>query len=235
MTSPPDPATAPSADATVPQPQPQPQPQLHWRKLHAFGLPGGSIRALLAVMIFAGIWAALWLHPEQRVPDYLQNLVFIIMGHYFAARGKKDSGPDPGPPPLFLPRGTIRYVLVLGFVAVTGALIYKQRLWVADPSMQTGFRLNEGSVTLILVAGFLLGVVGTYVHRWWSDRRRPPRIVEDVRAAVSLAAAVILLLLVFNLWAPDRGLLGRVEVFTFKYRVEEVLAAVVGFYFGSRS
>jgi hypothetical protein len=231
MTSPTAPTTSPTDDTTGAAPEPQP----HRRKLHAFGLPGGSIRALLAVLIFAGIWAALWLHPERRVPDYLQNLVFIIMGHYFAARAKKDAGPEPGPPPLFLPRGTIRYILVLGFVAVTGALIYQHRLWTPDPATRTGFRLHDGAVTLILVAGFLLGVVATHVHRRWSARRRPPRLLEDVRAAVSLTAAVALLLLVFSVLAPDKGILNTVEEFTLRYRVEEVLAAIVGFYFGSRS
>src|SRR5688500_15009365 len=97
----------------------------HWRKLHAFGLPGGSIRALLAVAVFAGIWAWLWRRPDEAVPVSLQNLMFIIMGHYFAARAKKESGPDAGPPPLFLPKGTVRLILIGGFIAVAAALFYR--------------------------------------------------------------------------------------------------------------
>ena len=68
-----------------------------WRRLHALGLPSGSIRALLAVMIFATTWGLLILRPSQDVPDYLSDLLFIIMGHYFASRGRADHGGGAGP------------------------------------------------------------------------------------------------------------------------------------------
>jgi hypothetical protein len=67
-----------------------------------------------------------------------------------------------------------------------------------------------------------------------------PRIVEDVRAAISLLAAIALVLIVWDqvvpflprtrLWAGlDLKLrLGRI-------RAPHVLSALVGFYFGSRS
>jgi hypothetical protein len=95
-------------------------------------------------------------------------------------------------------------------------------------------------VTLLLAVGFLIGVVGGRVRQWWADRRKGvllPRVVEDVRAVVSLAAAAALLLMVFGLWSPEKGSATLVEVKRFfaNSHVEEVLAAVVGFYFGSRS
>jgi hypothetical protein len=219
----PSPLEAPPSAAPLP----------HWRKLHAFGLPGGSIRALLAVAVFAGIWAWLWRRPDEAVPVSLQNLMFIIMGHYFAARAKKEAGPEPGPPPLFLPKGTVRVILVGGFVAVAAVLFYRRHLWLAGEG-----RLSEGGVTLILVGGFLLGVVANRVTMWMTERRRPPRIVEDVRAFVALFAAAMLLLMVFKLWTPPDELpqnLTAAQQFFVKYRPEDVLAAVVGFYFGSRS
>jgi hypothetical protein len=100
---------------------------------------------------------------------------------------------------------------------------------------------HPGSVTLLLVGGFLLGVAMNAVAVWWRGRgHQSPRIIEDVRALISMAAAVLLLLLVWNrvvlLFPPSsveallpEGLhLGRAGP-------EHILAAVVGFYFGSRS
>ena len=78
-----------------------------WRRVHAFGLPGGSIRGLLALAMFGAVWGHLALIPEVRLPEYLQNLMFIILGHYFAARNQPPA-PVPGPNPLYLPRGVLR-------------------------------------------------------------------------------------------------------------------------------
>lgn len=198
------------------------------RTHYAFGLPAGSVRALLALVTFGGIWAWMWRRPDAEVPPYLRNLMFIIMGHYFAARHKAGSAADVGPPPLYLPRGTVRLLLVAGFVFVTVALIYQHRITAVD---EGSVRLNHAAVTLILVAGFMLGVVMAHLTRGGL-----PRWAEDVRAAVSLAAGAALLLLVFGLvHVPDTGALHEFRRWALHYRIEDVLAAVVGFYFGSKS
>ena len=100
---------------------------------------------------------------------------------------------------------------------------------------------NPGVVTLLLVGGFLLGVGVSTVSTWWRDRGNPtPRIVEDLRALISMAAAVTLAILVWNhvfvLFPTD-----SVDAFLTPsihlghFGIEHILAAVVGFYFGSRS
>src|SRR5262245_59920448 len=89
-----------------------------WRTVHALGLPSGSIRALLAILIFGTIWAPLLTQPGAEIPAYLRDLLFIIMGHYFAARHLAPEDPEPGPPPLFLPRGSVRFLLIAGSIAV---------------------------------------------------------------------------------------------------------------------
>jgi hypothetical protein len=215
-------------------------PVPHWRQVNAFGLPAGSVRALLAVMIFGGIWAWLLLRPDFEVPQYLQNLLFIIMGHYFAVRrtspreqSLSSAGTEAGPPPLFLPHGTIRLLLVGGFVAVAVLLFQQEQVWVAGP---TGERIHKGAITLLLVAGFLLGVVVARVYSWWSTSAHLPRWLEDLRALLSLSAAVLLLLLVFDLaTVPDLGPLRYVRQLGEGDGLKGGLAAVVGFYFGSRS
>jgi hypothetical protein len=212
---------------------PAPQRPVNWRRLHAFGLPGGSIRAVLALMIFGTIWGLLLRRPDQEIPDYLRDLLFIIMGHYFAVRGRADQANEPGPPPLFLPTGTVRLVLIAGFVAVT-VVLYRQ-------SQLLPLGNHPGAVTLILVGGFLLGVVLRRIAAWWQERgRRVPRFLEDLRAAVALIAAAVLVLLVWNrffpfLPKPRPGAFQNVRLELGQYGPEHIAAAVVGFYFGSRS
>ena len=214
-------------------------PRQDWRSLYAFGLPNGSVRAVLALMVCGTIWALLWLRPDRPVPDSLQNLMFIILGHYFATRGGQSPGAaqdaaEAGPPPLYLPRGTVRWMLVLGFVAVAWLLVRHGGMAVTDAA---GVRPSHAAVTLILVGGFLLGVVVARVRARLARRgRRPPRLFEDVRAAVALLAGVLLVLTLFGLLSlPDAGTPASVQRWMVKYRIEDVLAAVIGFYFGSRS
>jgi hypothetical protein len=207
-----------------------PVPLADWRTLHAFGWPAGSVRALMALIVFGCLWALLVLRPDQEVPEYLRDLAFIILGHYFAVRGRQEPSQEAGPPPLYLPRGTVRVVLVAGFL-VTALFLHRQgRL------LDVGH--NPAVVTLFLVGGFILGVT---VQQAWSrlaGKGRPlPRLAEDARAVVSLAATVLLVVLVVDQFAPELIRLGlwKTDLGLGKIGVPHVAAALVGFYFGSRS
>src|SRR5262249_58360615 len=116
-----------------------------WRTVHALGLPSGSIRALLAILVFGTLWALLLVQPGAEIPDYLRDLLFIVMGHYFAARHRASEAPEPGPPPLFLPRGSVRFLLIAGSIAVAALLFRRGQL--------TSLEENPGVVTLLLVGG----------------------------------------------------------------------------------
>lgn len=204
-----------------------------WRRLHALGLPGGSVRALLAVLVFVTTWGLLIIKPNQEVPDYLRDLLFIILGHYFAIRRRSGATQEPGPPPLYLPRGSVRLFLVVGSVAVAALLFRHGQL--------TALNDNPGVVTLLLIGGFLAGVAVNTVATWWRDRgHHTPRIVEDLRALISMAAAAILVAIVWNhvlLLFPTDSVDAMVsaQVHLGHLGIEHLLAAVVGFYFGSRS
>ncbi len=206
---------------------------IDWRRLHALGLPAGSVRALLAVLVFVTTWGLLIVKPNQEVPGYLRDLLFIILGHYFAIRRRSGPAQEPGPPPLYLPRGSVRLFLVVGSVAVAVLLFRRGQLTTMDD--------NPGAVTLLLIGGFLAGVALNTVSTWWRDGgHHTPRIVEDLRALISMAAAAILVILVWNqvltvfpTGSVDALLSPRIHVG--HLGVEHVLAAVVGFYFGSRS
>ena len=117
--------------------------QVDWRTIHAWGLPSGSIRARLAILIFGTVWVLLLVEPGAEIPDYLRDLLFVIMGHYFAARHRASQDPEPGPPPLFLPRGSVRVLLIAGSVAVAMLLFRRGQL--------TSLGRNPGVVTLLLV------------------------------------------------------------------------------------
>jgi hypothetical protein len=204
-----------------------------WRRVHALGLPAGSVRALLAILVFGTVWALLLLQPAAEVPDYLRDLLFIIMGHYFAARRRVSDSPEPGPPSLYLPRGSVRLLLVAGSVAVAAVLYQRGQLTAIDR--------NPGVMTLLLVGGFLLGVAMNAATSWWRDRgHRTPRLVEDIRALISLAAAGLLLFLVANhllQLVPTTQIdqLIPTGIHLGRFGPEHLLAAIVGFYFGSRS
>lgn len=209
------------------------QSQVEWRRLHALGLPAGSVRALLAILIFGTTWGLLVVRPNQEVPDYLRDLLFIIMGHYFAVRRRSGSADEPGPPPLYLPRGSVRLLLVVGSTAVAALLFTQGRLTAMDD--------NPGVVTLLLIGGFLIGVALNTLATWWNERgHHTPRIVEDLRALASILAAAVLVILVWNhvvvlFPAESVDSLLSPGIHLGHLGVEHVLAAFVGFYFGSRS
>ena len=205
-----------------------------WRRIHALGLPSGSVRALLAMLIFATAGYLLVLRPGQDVPDYLRDLLFIIMGHYFAVRSRSAPEREAGPGPLYLPNGSVRILLVLGVVA-TAAILYRGGELTAPGR-------NPGVLTLLLIGGFLaLGVALNAVFSWWKDRgHRPSRVIEDLRAIVSMAAAVLLVALVANrvyhvVPQPRIDAMTAGWLHLGRFGPENVLAAVVGFYFGSKS
>ena len=184
----------------------------------------------MALLVFGTLWGWLLLRPQIDLPQYLNDLLFIVLGHYFAVRGRTSSDSDPGPPPLYLPRGSVRLLLVAGFVA-TAALLHRQgRLLAKEDGAAAG--------TLLMVGGFLVGVLLRQVAAWWLARgHAPARWLEDFRATVSLLAAILLVLLTWNQIVPflPRTRFGAVHELRLglsQLGPLNLLAALVGFYFG---
>lgn len=88
---------------------------------HPLGLPPGSVRGLLTFMVLGIFWTLVVVsrHRDIYIPAYLYYLMFLILGHYFATRGNTAAAGGESHP-LYLPRGSIRLLIVLGFVAVVG-------------------------------------------------------------------------------------------------------------------
>src|SRR4051812_6574591 len=97
---------------------------------HALGLPAGSVRAA-HVLGIVGLVCAMLLMPERtnvHVPPYLVYLLFLALGHYFAAHGVTIAarGTEQAKP-LHLPGGAVR---ILIFAALGGTIAW---LLYSDP------------------------------------------------------------------------------------------------------
>jgi hypothetical protein len=204
---------------------------------HALGLPAGSIRALLALSVLALCWL-LVLHPlpgkegtaiHYRIPSvfvYLQMLMVLMLAHFFAAHGASIRAVPSSPSPLHLPRGSVRFLLLAGYLGLIAYLWYNQTEFELPP--RTSFLLQ----LLLLMTGFFLGHILTGIVRRLSGGILPAAF-QDVQAWIALLALLTLaiILVVQLLINPTLSLGERIDLPT----VESVLAALVGFYFGSRS
>jgi hypothetical protein len=183
-------------------------------------------------MVFGLIWAILLL-PEGKsaqIPPYLIFLMFLILGHYFAFRST--AGTPGERPPLYLPRGFIRFLIVVGFIAVLGWGFYH------DPKFQDRLvpaNLGDQPLLLWVVMGaFFVGVITAQMgKRLFSGPEGPPPWFQDIQAWVSLLAMVglgaeVIIRLVINpTLAADKQLTLPAW--------EGTLAAIVAFYFGART
>ncbi|HEY7156100.1 MAG TPA: hypothetical protein VH575_19200, partial [Gemmataceae bacterium] len=203
---------------------------------HALGLPAGSIRALLALSVLGLLWL-LALQPlpghghslgEVRLPTVfmdLQILMVLILAHFFAAHGHSIRAGGAGSSPLHLPRGSVRFLLLAGYLGLAAFLYHTQPKF-EYPSTSAFLLL------LVLVSGFFLGHLLTASIRTLSGGILPYWF-QDVEAWVALLAVVCMgILLVIQLFVnPSVPLEQRLDLPI----VEAVLAALVGFYFGARS
>jgi len=154
------------------------------------------VRALLALsVVFVTCW--LTVHGEV-VPAAVNEALFASLAYYCATRGLVSLSPDvlrrleaegvvpADPRPLFLPRGTVRLLIVLAFLGLAGYLV-KERGW----------RHLLSATTLLLVLAFLAGQVLKWLLRW-AGRKAPPGQVpriEHLKAACALAACAMFVVL----------------------------------------
>jgi hypothetical protein len=179
----------------------------HWDPLN---LPRGSVRALITLALLGLLWV--FLLNDREVPLTLAFLSLFILGHYFAARG----GAAPGHrPPLFLPRGSIRLIIIAGFAAVTYFLIEDGRF---KPSMED----RDSAILLLaaaLIAGFLLRVFLNLIFRGGMTRSR--RWIENLKAVLAIVATAAFIIACMT---ANEGF----------ENVALVAVPLIVFYFGSR-
>jgi hypothetical protein len=181
------------------------------------GLPKGSVRALLAMMMAAT--CLLLVVRGHNVPSSLALLLLTVIGFYFGFRTQAasltDRIYDPAATreqPLRLPAGVIRTLLVLSFVVAGVVLAYHGRLTSVMTHLEFFF----------ILAGLLVGHYFARSARGRSLRSRA--IIAHVTGAVGLIIAGVLM------WAFLSEAFLAMPPW-----VVMALCGTVSFYFGSRS
>ncbi|MFO0866456.1 MAG: hypothetical protein U0744_17725 [Gemmataceae bacterium] len=200
------------------------------RVRHALGLPAGSIRAthILAVV---GLVCAILLIPTRSgavpVPPYLVYLLFLLLGHFFAAHGVTISAGPTHPKPLYLPGGFIRVFVFLALAATIGYHLFKNPDGLEAHFVASVDELKKQPITpLVILAGFFVGlalraVMGNSTSPAWKD-------IEAWISLIALAGLVVagIIHLVISPASQE-----NLSMPTW----EAALGAVVAFYFGERS
>jgi hypothetical protein len=196
---------------------------------HPLGLPAGSVRATLALMIAGLFWLLMALPDsfpaDEHVPLFLYVLLGLIM-LFFGAHGHTIGKHLTGHSPLYLPAGVLRAILILGTAGEMVWLYYSHpdRLFsrlTPDPAQVSQWP----ALVLSAFGGFAFG----YVLRKGPWRRSPG--FQDLLATVSLLA--MLGLVVETIWIifVNPSLENRKDPFI----LETILTAIVSFYYGARS
>ncbi len=179
-------------------------------------LPKGSVRALSTLSLSVCFWGLAAL--DRPIPQYLFTLVMAVLAYYFGYRkqGKGsggDSVPAPGrdrKEPLFLPKGFIRRLLIIGFCLALIPLYLNEHL--SDPDVIEFF-----SVLIGLVAGYLFNRIFSRIS------------LPFVAGLIAHLKAVLVIVLSAGLAA------GLIMEHPFFLENEHYFIAFIGFYFGSRS
>jgi hypothetical protein len=87
---------------------------------HPLGLPPGSVRGILSLLIVIQFWLLLLLPDSKRIPIPINlYLLMSLVGLFFVSHGKS-IGHASYPSPLYLPGGTLRLIIFGGTAAVVG-------------------------------------------------------------------------------------------------------------------
>ena len=198
---------------------PNPRPPL--------GLPPGSIRGILSILIVSIFWILLLVPDEKaiKIPLNLYFLLSLVMV-FFVAHGKSIARrEDPHPSPFWLPGGTLRFLIVVGTIAVI--------TYIAFEHPERFDRLNLDLEQLgrwkfymaALGIGFLLGYcrrILPFKHEWWFQAFQA--WVAIIAMAILFFELVFQTLINIHLQNPVEGLAWHTAV-----------TGIVAFYFGSRS
>jgi hypothetical protein len=160
----------------------------------------------------------------ELLPPYLLYLMFLILGHFFAALGHHDPEQHA---PLYIPRILVR----LAIIGALGATIF-WKLYTDPDDLMVKWKASLALVQeqwfmpLLLMGGFFVGII----LRMFVGHNPPPW-GQDFEAWVALIAVVglFIMALVHLVISPSTN-----EPLSMP-KFEGFLAAVIAFYFGARS
>ena len=188
------------------------------------GLPAGSVRATLAIILSGSLWYVILRGGDP--PQILVDSALLVVAFYFGVRSTAPVVPAVKPvsvlgepkvrQPLYLPRGIVRTVLAVGFLGVIAYVAYR-----------------DGTMPQALV--LILQVIVSYVIGYGISRvlLRRARLGKELsrgawvaRNAISVAAIGIT---AGASWAIVTGQFDLVPEY-----LRNGLAWTIAFYFGSR-
>jgi hypothetical protein len=207
-------------------PSPLPSAPSEYRR-HPLGLPAGSVRALLALLVLGVLWL-LALRPDQQIPVvyvYLQYVMILILASFFAAHGSSIGRHISQHHPLRLPGGTVRFVLLTGYLALVAWLFYNKAEFEPMPTAPL-------ILPLVLLTAFFLGYLTTRLVKAVSTNGIPPDWFQDVQAWLALLAMLGLAVIVLSVFIRPTI---RADLQFDTMYLEMGVSAILGFYFGARS
>jgi hypothetical protein len=188
------------------------------------GLPSGSVRALLTLLIVSGVMVQV--ARGQEVEPLWTETLMIALAHYFTSRRFIRLSPDAirrleaegqieaESHPLYLPRHTVRAVLMLTFLGFAVYLYQQNQLF------------QPAALSLLgVVFSYLLGILARGILNLWTKGRK----TGAIRWWEDLKAAVVLIVLVATATAY---LLDRADLVP--HQLRNATLGLVLFYFGSR-
>jgi hypothetical protein len=191
----------------------------HQKPPQPLGLPAGSVRAIIALMLCGTLWFQVL--RGEVIEDILVGSALLVVGFYFGVRS--GMGPPIAPAtaegtrqPLFLPRGSIRFVLLLGFF---GVIAY---MWFRGRGIPEAFLL-----ILEVLASYIIGYIASaIVARRQMAGKKPSRALAIFRNVNAVAAMLLV------------GYLCGTLIFSwprfYPEYTKNALAWIVAYYFGSR-
>jgi hypothetical protein len=195
---------------------------------YPLGLPPGSVRAVLSLMITIQFWVLLVLPDSARVPVPINlYLLMSLVVMFFLSHGKSIAErSDPVPSPLYLPGGTVRFIIIAGTIALVAYL------WTNHPERLSD-RLKPApdqiafwpTIVAAYAGGFLLGFVLRHMpfrHNW---------LFQAFMAWLSFIAVFMLLIEIF----VQAFINPKIEEKFDMRMYEAVVTAIVSCYFGTRS
>ena len=195
---------------------------------HPLGLPPGSLRAVLAIMIAGLFWTVLILAERNEaieVPLFLYFLTGMVL-LFFGSHGHTIGRHLNAGSPLHLPSGTIRFLLFAGTIGVFAWMYYKDPTRIRDIVTPKAEQLQQWPQLLMVTVGGY--AVGYLVGRGPWRRRNS---FQDLLAWVSLMAMIGLVVETVWIVFINPSLVEGMTLHTW----EAALTAIVSFYYGARS
>lgn len=156
------------------------------------GLPTGSVRASLTLIVVAVVVSRVVLGRPMD-PLWIETLL-IALAHYFTSRRFVSLSPtvlqrleqegviEKERHPLYLPKNSIRTIIIGAFVGL-GIHLYR------EPRLVT----PEAIALLSMVFAYLLGAIVRGISSWFTKRRTQPitGVWGDIKALIVLGAIIV--------------------------------------------